>query len=175
MYGHAGRLDDARALFEEFAVDDFAAVVFDRNWTSTMTLLADACALLRDVRRAGILYEMMRPYQNLCVVTSSSCIAMLYGGSLERPLGGLATTMSQWPEAERHYEAAIAMDQRMRATPFVAEARLGYARMLSLRAEPGDRDRALVLLGEALAVAERIGMAGVAADGRALLGQLTAS
>ena len=63
----------------------------------------------------------------------------------------------------------------MRATAQVAAARLEYAGMLSLRAEPGDRDRALVLLGEALAVAERIGMEMVAADSRALLGQLTAS
>ena len=131
--------------------------------------------MLGDVRHAGILFEMMLRYQNLCVVSSMSCVATAYWGSLERPLGGLATTMSRWAEAERHYEAAIAMDQRMRATAQVAEARLAYARMLSLRAEPGDRERALVLLGEALAVAERIGMAGVVANSRALLGQLTAS
>ena len=140
-----------------------------------MALLADACTFLRGVQQAGILYELMRPYQNLCVVISNSCIGTAYRGSLERSLGGLATTMSRWAEAERHYEAAIAMDQRMRATGWVAETRLEYARMLSLRAEPGDRDRAFVLLGEALAVAERIGMAGVTADSRALLGQLTAS
>ncbi len=123
---------------------------------------------------AGIPYELMRPYQNLCVVISVSCVGIIYLGSLERPLGALAATMSRWAEAERHYEAAIAMDQRMRATSLVVQERLEYAQMLSLRAEPGDRDRALVLLGDALAVAERIGMPKAAADSRALLGQLTA-
>ncbi len=116
----------------------------------------------------------MRTYHNLCVVISFSCVGIIYLGSLERPLGALAATMSRWAEAERHYEAAIATDQRMRAAAQVADTRLAYARMLSLRAEPGDRERALVLLGEALAVAERIGMAKVAEDSRALLDQVTA-
>ena len=173
-YGEAGRLDDARADFETFAGDDFAGIQFDRSWTITMSLLATACTALADARRAGRLYEMLQPYEHLSVVTTISCIAIAYGGSLHRPLGGLATTMSRWADAERHYEAAIAVDLRMRAPGWVAGARLEYARMLTLRADPGDRESALELLTRASDTAQESGMQAVLDGVQALRAELGA-
>ena len=161
MYAEAGRLEDARAAFGTLADDDFAGIPFDRNWPITMFLLADACTDLGDARRAGTLYNMLLPYQELCVVTTLSMIAIAYAGSLHRPLGGLATTMSRWANAERHYEAAIAVDLRMRAAGWVARAQLEYARMLALRAEPGDREKARELLSQASDSAQELGMKAV--------------
>ncbi len=50
------------------------------------------------------------------------------------------------------------MHSRMRARPWVAWAQHDYAKMLLARDEPGDQDKARVLLEEALAVASEIGM-----------------
>jgi tetratricopeptide (TPR) repeat protein len=171
-YAEADRLDDAHAAFEEAAFDDFASVPFDRNWTLTMSFLADVCTFLRDARRADILYELMRPYQHRCIVVTTSCIALTYAGSLHRPLGGLATAMSRWADAERHYEAAIAMHQRMRARGWLTRTQCDHAAMLIARGALGDRERAVALLREALAFAKEAGMAKVASDAEALLARM---
>ncbi len=168
MYADAGRLDDARAAFEEVAAGDFASVPFDRNWTITMTHLADACTLLRDVRRAGILYGLMRPYQHRCVVISAAGIAVGYAGSFHRLLGGLATTLSRWDDAERHYEAAIAVHERMRSRGWAARTQSDYAAMLLARGGSGDRERVLALLQLALDAAQEMGMQKVVEDCLAL-------
>ncbi|MDP9238061.1 MAG: AAA family ATPase [Chloroflexota bacterium] len=170
-YAEGGRLDDARAAFEEAAADDFAGVPFDRNWPLTMSFLADTCTLLRDVGRASILYELILPYQDRCVVVTSSCIAFICSGSFHRQLGGLATTMSRWDDAERHFEAAIAMNLRMRSRGWAARTQSGYASMLLDRESPGDRERALALLQLALDAAQEMGMAKVVEDCEALKAQ----
>ena len=69
--------------------------------------------------------------------------------------------MSRWADAERHYEAAIAVDLRMQAAGWVARAQLEYARMLTLRADPGDRESALELLTRASDTAQESGMQAV--------------
>ena len=50
------------------------------------------------------------------------------------------------------------MHSRMRARPWVARTQHDYAKMLLARDEPGDRDKARVLLEEAGAVARELGM-----------------
>jgi class 3 adenylate cyclase len=66
--------------------------------------------------------------------------------------------MSRWEEAARHFEAAIEMNVRMGAEAFAARCQQEYAAMLLARAEPGDREKALPLLTQALETAQRLGM-----------------
>jgi class 3 adenylate cyclase len=66
--------------------------------------------------------------------------------------------MSRWEEAARHFEAAIEMNVRMGAEAFAARCQQEYAAMLLARAEPGDRERALELVAQALDTAEELGM-----------------
>jgi DNA-binding NarL/FixJ family response regulator len=70
----------------------------------------------------------------------------------------LAATMSRWQEAQRHFEAALAMNARMGARPWLAHTQHEYARMLLRRGLPDDMEKAMLLLAEALVISRELGM-----------------
>jgi class 3 adenylate cyclase/tetratricopeptide (TPR) repeat protein len=155
IYAELGRPAEAQTQFERLAQDDFAAVPRDANRLVSFTYLADVCTFLQDTSRAQILYEMMLPYNaiNVLIGSGSAC-----AGSASRYLGTLATTMRRWNDAERHFEDALAMNERMGARPWLAHTEYQYARMLLARDRAGDSDRAESLLKEALATGRALGM-----------------
>ena len=163
VYKELGRREEARAVFDELADDSFASLPDDGNQPLALVQLADVCCYLDDELRAAVLYEKLLPLADHCVAAA----AMTCKGSASAPLGALATTLGRFDDAERHFEDAIAMNRKLRAPTWVAEAQLGYARMLLVREAPGDRERALGLLDEAIAAAETFGM-------KALLDKATA-
>jgi tetratricopeptide (TPR) repeat protein len=124
-------------------------------WVTSMTYLAEVCAFLGDTQRADILYQRLLPYAeyNVVVGNANACT-----GAAARHLGMLATTMSRWAEAEKHFHAALEMNARIRARPYLAHTQQQYAEMLLSRAQPGDRDKAMALLDEALTIASQLGM-----------------
>jgi len=79
-------------------------------------------------------------------------------GCASRYLGLLATTLSRWDQASRHFEDAIAMNRRMGAAPWIAHTQADYARMLRTRDGPGDAEKAAELTHEALTIYRRLGM-----------------
>jgi hypothetical protein len=66
--------------------------------------------------------------------------------------------LSRYDDAERHFEAALEMNARIRARIWVAHTQHDYARMLVARDRPGDREKATVLAAKALATAREVGM-----------------
>jgi hypothetical protein len=79
-------------------------------------------------------------------------------GSADRPLGLLATTMGLWEDAETHFEAALDLNARLAARPWLARTQHGYAQMLRARGRPGDAERVRDLLHRALSTAQELGM-----------------
>lgn len=79
-------------------------------------------------------------------------------GAASRYLGVLAATMRQWEKAQRHFEDALAMNASMGAKPWLAHPQQQYAEMLLERGQPGDVEKALALLDEALAIGRQLGM-----------------
>jgi DNA-binding CsgD family transcriptional regulator len=79
----------------------------------------------------------------------------------------LATALGEWDRAQEHFEGAMNLNRRNGAPTWVAHTAYEYARMLLTRG-PGHRARAEALLGEAAALAERIGMPALLARIRAL-------
>jgi hypothetical protein len=75
----------------------------------------------------------------------------------------LASVIGNWASAEEHFEAALEMDERLQAWPWLAHTKHEFALMLRERGRPGDQDRADALLAEASASAERFGMAALEA------------
>jgi DNA-binding NarL/FixJ family response regulator len=75
--------------------------------------------------------------------------------------------MQRWADAERHFVAAVAMNERQGARPALAHARYHYASMLLARAGAGDAELARSLLGHAAREAAALGM-------RALAGRIAA-
>jgi tetratricopeptide (TPR) repeat protein len=79
-------------------------------------------------------------------------------GSVAHHAGRLATQLDLHDEAHAHFQAALEMNSRMGAHPWLAHTQTDYATMLLRRAARGDKRRALELLGEAVRTYEELGM-----------------
>src|SRR5262249_39075065 len=66
------RVEEARALFEAFADRHLAGLHRDSYWLTTIAILADVCALVGDRARAGVLYDLLSPYEGRNVSPGSS-------------------------------------------------------------------------------------------------------
>src|SRR5262245_39168772 len=151
-----GRGGEARAVFEGLAREGFADLRHDQRYPAMLAWLARVCVFLRDAPRALQLYPLLLPYADRNIVVSVDSRACL--GSTHRYLGLLAWTVGLADAAAVHFEAALAMNERMGARPQVACCQHEYARVLQLRNGPGDRKHARELLARARVAARACGL-----------------
>ncbi len=59
LRGDVGRVDEARIVFDDLAVDGFSALVPDSMWLLGMALASDAFATLGDAEQASVLFEQL--------------------------------------------------------------------------------------------------------------------
>jgi DNA-binding CsgD family transcriptional regulator len=164
-------LDMGRPARSSMPASQMAGVPSGAGRLTTAIFAAEVCVYLRDTEHAALLYDALRGYSgmNLLGDTSGPCF-----GSADRLLGSLVTVMGQWDAAQRHFEAALAMDAATGWKVWLAHSRHRYAQMLQLRAGPGDLEKARELLVDALAQGAALGMQALAARVEALAGQLGA-
>ena len=155
IYSELGRERETRAAFEQLAAHDFADLPQDSLWLTCIAYLAEVCAFLGDARRAATLYRLLLPYNGYTIVVGTPYACY---GAASRYLGMLTATMERWEEAAQHFEDALAMNARMGARPWLAHTQHQYAVMLLARNQPGDRDKAMSLLQEALTTARALEM-----------------
>jgi DNA-binding CsgD family transcriptional regulator len=165
IYAELDCPERARAQFEELAAEAFQGVTRDALWLMSIVYLADVCAYLGDASRAGTLYRLLAPYDGRNVVVGPNVACY---GAVSRYLGMLAGVMGRWTDAERHLEAAIGLDTRQGARPWLAHSRYRLAEMLLARERSEDQARAASLLATVLEDAETIGMRALAARAAAL-------
>jgi hypothetical protein len=79
-------------------------------------------------------------------------------GPISRFLGLLASTTGRYDDAARHFEAALAMTERIGARPWLAHTQDDYAHILLSRSEPGDAVHADSLLESARVAYRELGM-----------------
>jgi tetratricopeptide (TPR) repeat protein len=140
----------------------------DGIWMPAVALASVLSMRLNEPGPAAGLYSLLAPYaQHVISFTSPQPVAC--HGSASFYLGLLATLTAQWAAAVDHFETAIRVHERLEAGPLLARTRYEYARMLLIRGQTSDRDRALGLLDRALATASTLGMAAVAEGIRTLL------
>jgi DNA-binding SARP family transcriptional activator len=138
---------ESKRAFETLATDDFAALPFTVDmWLVGLGMLAEVARSLADAGRASVLYDLMLPYADRVAVGYLE----LSTGATSRCLGILAATTARWNDAERHFEAALEMNERIGARPWLAHTQRDYARTLSARGRTGDDERALELTRQAL-------------------------
>ena len=154
LHAGLGRPREAKQLLDELAQDGFAVLPFDSEWLYGMSLLAETSARLHDTATASALYTALLPY----AAFNAADVPEAARGSVARHLGILATTTRRWEDAERHFEAALTMNERLRARPWLARTQNEYARMLLMRNERGRHQRAQELLNAARATYRAIGM-----------------
>jgi DNA-binding NarL/FixJ family response regulator len=143
-----------RSPRQSLCADRAAALPLDQLWLGSVASLADICTQLGDRTSAAILYELMLPYaqRNIIVgVPIGFGAAATYLGRLAAMLGHVAT-------AARHFEAALALNAKLGAPPFVAHAAYHYALLLLRNGQPSDQQQAADLLEQARATAEAFGM-----------------
>ena len=133
-------------------------------WLAALVYLTDACAALGDEATAALVYPELEPLAGTNVMIGH---LVACHGAADRYLGMLAATLGEDDLAEQHFERAMELNRRMGAVTWLAHTAYQYARML-LAHGPGERDRAGALLGEASALAERIGMPALLGRVRAL-------
>jgi predicted ATPase/DNA-binding CsgD family transcriptional regulator len=155
IYSELGLEQETRTEFAHLAAHDFATISQDARWIACMVYLAEVCAFLGDVHHATTLYQYLAPYEGYNIVVSGSVACY---GAASHYLGMLATTMSHWEDAQRHFEDALAMNERMGAKTQLAHTQHEYANMLLARAQPSDHEKALSLLQEALSISRALGM-----------------
>ncbi|MGH7818217.1 MAG: ATP-binding protein, partial [Candidatus Binatia bacterium] len=170
ILGDGGKEGEARIELERLAANDFAEVPRDHFWAMCICILCEICALLGDTGRAERLYELLAPYEGRNAVAG---FAAMCWGSIDRFLGLAAAATARWEPAARHFERALDFNRRMGFTVCLAETRLDYGRMLLARGAPGDREKGLELLDEALRTARELGMKRVEGKAEALKADAT--
>lgn len=153
-----GRESEARQALAELRADGFSTLPFDQEWLWAMSLVAEAAVLLGDPEGAQAVYDSLAPWAPLNTADHPEGIR----GSVAGYLGMLASTMRRWPDAEKHFEDALAANERMGLRTYVARTQYDYACMLLERAEAGDADRAEALLASAQALSDEIGLLALA-------------
>ncbi len=149
----SGQPEDARAELERLAAEDFQDLPRDGDWITTMTLIGDLCAALKDSRRCALVHELLAPYEAGNVVVGVAVVCL---GSMARVLGRLATIAGQADQAPHHFERALAAHARLRAPVLLAHTQLDYAEAL------GSSPRAGRLVEEAAHVAAELDLPAVA-------------
>jgi DNA-binding SARP family transcriptional activator/tetratricopeptide (TPR) repeat protein len=163
-YAQLKRRAPARRTLEALAAEGFCDLPRDWNWLLNVSMLSEVAVFLDDAPRAQLLYGLLSPFADRCVVV----FALLGSGSVSRSLGLLATTLSRFEDAERHFEQALEMSTQIRSPLWIAHTQHDYAHMLLLRDHRGDHDKALQLLHHALTAAESLGLAALADKTRQL-------
>jgi DNA-binding CsgD family transcriptional regulator/tetratricopeptide (TPR) repeat protein len=171
LYCDIGRETDARAEFERLAAQEFADFARDPLWLNSIAFLTEACVHLQDLPRANTLYALLEPYARLNLFNRQGIICY---GSAAYYLGLLATAVSRWDDAERHFADALALNERMGARPYVAHTQHAWAAMLARRGRPDDAARARDLARQALGTAEELGMTRLVERVQTLIATLTA-
>jgi tetratricopeptide (TPR) repeat protein len=149
-----GQMEEARDDLEILAANHFVDIPRNMMWRYVITRVCDVVIFLGDVPRAALLYDLLLPYGDRCAGAGTAPSR----GSIARWLGSLATLLFHYDEAERHFEKALEMNERIRARIWVAHTQHDYARMLVARGAPEDRTKAAQLATAALVTARQAGM-----------------
>ena len=155
IYAELDRGGPARDYFEELAARDFADLPRDGNWLGTLAMGTLVCAYLRDGQRAAILHDLLLDYRDQCVVVHAGGFCL---GSVALFLGILDATLGRFDEAQRHFELAGKLNEKMGAAPMLALGLTQQSAMLVSRNGPGDTCAALGLLRRASDLAAELGM-----------------
>jgi class 3 adenylate cyclase len=142
--------NDATALelLDAAALDVFASLPLDFVWMMGITSYALVAVELRATGPAQKLYDLLAPHHE-----QIPFIGTLGFVPVALALGGLASVLGRYTEAEAHLVEATELSGRGQMTFFAARTQLEWGRMLMVRGGSGDRDLARTRLMEASASA----------------------
>jgi hypothetical protein len=129
-----------------------------------LAMLLQAAVLVGDIETVRRIEPHLAVLEGVTLTVGMPPLACVGAGDLH--LGMAAATLGRTEDADRHYAAALAMNEGMGALPFVAHTHWWWAK---LRAGIGDRAGATQHAGAALRLALELGMPELADRAEALL------
>lgn len=168
-HAEANHGEDTRRLLEEFATADFD-LPGDQAWITGMFCYAEAAIHCGDPKYAEPIFDQLAPWAEQSVASGS----VTASGVVSQSLGGLATVLRRYDEADAYFAKSAAMSARMNAKFFVAITDLLWGSMLAERKAEGDTEKARDLLTKAQAAAAAHGYANVGRRAAAALQLLDA-
>ena len=160
-----GRADEAQAVYETLRGLP-AAGDKDTRTLGALTQIMDLILTFQDTEVAQATYDLFHPHIADSGATGTGVVFL--SGSLHWPLGRLATLLGRTEDALGHFAAAVTINARIGARPFVTLARLDWAETLKARAGRGDFGHARALARQAALEARRLSMPGPAGRGERL-------
>jgi class 3 adenylate cyclase/tetratricopeptide (TPR) repeat protein len=144
----SGDLDEARRLLDRDAACHFEIWQGAPSVTANVawTIAAWRCGY---VEAAQILYDRLSPWHHQ-MATIGITAAM---GCIARFLALLADLMEEFDLSEGWFNEALEIDQSMESPIHIAWTKTAWANMLARRNRPGDKEDAIAMLDEALAMA----------------------
>jgi tetratricopeptide (TPR) repeat protein len=155
-HAEAGATEVARGLIEDAANPTWDAPVTG-SWLVTMTFCSEVAILSHDSRLASTLFARLSPWSE-----QVSAHGLTAEGPVSHYLGGLASVLGRFDEAEALFVRANAFNSRANAKFFAARTNLQWGALLAKRRSPGDSERARALLDDAHGAATAHGYAKVA-------------
>lgn len=140
-----------------------SALPRDAFWTFGAQCLARAYWRIGDSARAEELYQLLQPHAD-----HFAGIATIGLGPLRVGLALCAATIGRYDEALAHLDVAAEVADRHTWSAVRAEVLLRRAAVLTARRGPHDEVRARAALGEGMALADRLELAGLVRDGVAV-------
>ena len=141
------RIAEAASLLEEFAAAAFE-LPFDGFWLTGIVNYASAAIAVGDRNYADPLFDRLSRYADLSCSTGPTA-----DGPVSYFLGGLATVLNRYDEADAYFARSAAMCDRMGARFFATRNALMWGKMLAERNGADDTEKARNLLIRAKAVA----------------------
>jgi hypothetical protein len=129
-----GEHDEAEAILDSLAVDDFAKVTRDVLWLATIAACAEMAATVRSARHAATLRDLLEPYGGQLVVVAGG--AFVYGAA-DRFRAKLAVLDGNESSAEQLFESAIEVECAIGSAALEARTRVWRRRLLG---DPTGRD-----------------------------------
>ena len=160
----SGREASAREGLVKLAANGFQREPYP-NWAMAFWLAAEVCVGLGERELAPALYDQAQP-----IAHQSVGFGYFTWGSGSYQLGQLAQLMGCHDEARRHFEDALAMNQRIGHRPATARTMATLSQFLVEQGTAAERPRARQLAATALAEAELMDLRPVAAVARKVLG-----
>ena len=135
-----GRHDDARKALAELAQGGFAKLTRDLGYLNALAHLSIAAVELHERDHAQALYDLMKPYPHHNTPNGFAH----YLGSTSYFLGILARSLGSIGPAIRHFEDAVAMNDRLGCIPQLARTQFALADALVAAGDGSGRARALL-------------------------------
>ena len=143
-YAEGDQTDHARELLEEFAATGFY-LPMNSAWLTGMVAYGSAAIECRDPEFALPLFDRLAPWADEWSATGGPTVE----GPVSHTLGGLATLLGRYDEADAYFAHSAASSERANAKFFATRTYLLWGRMFTERVGPGDVEKAHDLLTKA--------------------------